>query len=187
MADDRSTDAYAAAKAALSTLSMPVAIIAAASEGERSCATGTVTYVSLAPVQVAIAMHPGSRTCRLARASRSYSISILAAEQLDIAMQAGRGGRTTDKLAELGLPALEPPPERDFDAPGIDGSLAVLWCRILDELVTGDHVLLIGSVEGHVRPGGGGISMPKPLVRYDHRYIALDPSEGEAATDSYPI
>jgi 3-hydroxy-9,10-secoandrosta-1,3,5(10)-triene-9,17-dione monooxygenase reductase component len=195
---DPETTGYAAATATLSGIAMPVAIIGAAGRaesaesGERSCATGTLMYVSLAPPQVAIAMHPGSRTSRLARSSGSFSVSLLGADQLDLAIAAGHGARTADKFLELGIPTIDPPTPSRPSVPGIQGSIAVLWCRVVDEIETGDHVVLIGSVEQHIGDASSGLTAGdrgdrQPLVRYQRRYLGLEPAAGIPATDGYPV
>src|SRR5437868_11464842 len=102
-------DRYAVARAALSRIPHGVAIIGAADGPERSCATGTAMYVSFEPPMVAIAEHPGSRTCALIRTSGSFSVSFLHASQQDIAERAGRSAAGPDKFATLDVPPLEAP------------------------------------------------------------------------------
>lgn len=66
---------------------MPVAVIAAAAGGETSCATATLTYVSLEPPLVAIPLRAGSRTRRLAEASGEFDVSILSESQAEVAVR----------------------------------------------------------------------------------------------------
>jgi len=61
-------------------------VITAAADGERSCATGTLTYVSLEPPLIATPLRPGSRTRRLAEASGEFSVSILSEAQAELAV-----------------------------------------------------------------------------------------------------
>src|SRR5207245_4432047 len=137
------TDRYAAAKTVLSRIAHPVAIIGAANGAERSCSTGTVMYVSHSPAMVAIAQHPGSRTTRLIQASREFSVSLLHDAQQELAMAAGRSADGADKFAALKIPAREQP---DFKAPAVDGSIAMLWCRVLAERPNGGHIIVMGGV-----------------------------------------
>src|ERR1700704_1654591 len=86
---DAKSDTYAIARLVLSRIAHPVAIIGAAHEGERSCATGTTMYVSLAPAMIAVAEHHGSRTTRLIRDSGQFSVSLLHDSQQELAAAAG--------------------------------------------------------------------------------------------------
>src|SRR5437667_12869768 len=103
------TDRYAAAKLILSRITHPVAIIGAAHNGERSCATGTVMYVSHVPPMLAIAEHPGSRTTRLIKASGEFSVSLLHDSQQEFAIAAGRSAEGPDKFAALKIPVADQP------------------------------------------------------------------------------
>ena len=173
------TDRYAAAKLVLSRIAHPVAIIGAAHAGERSCATGTVMYVSHSPAMVAIAEHPGSRTCRLIQASREFSVSLLHDAQQDLAMAAGRSAEGPDKFAALGIPVNEQP---DFATPAVDGSIAMLWCRVTDERPTGDHILFVGELAGAI------VNDRKfdALLRYRRRYLRIGHWTSEEAPEGYP-
>lgn len=173
-------DRYAVAKAALSQIPHAVALIGAADGAERSCATGTCMYVSLAPALVAIAEHPGSRTARLIGSSREFSVSLLHASQQDLAAAAGRSAPGPDKLASLGIAAVEAPP--GLSSPAVAGSIAILWCRVVDERVTGDHILFVGEVVAHeVDPAKGDA-----LLRYRRRYTHVGHWTSEPAPEGYP-
>ena len=140
-------DRYALAKTALAQIPHPVVIIGSAAGAERSCATGTAMYVSLAPALIAVAEGPGTRTTRLIRASAELSVSLLRRSQQDIAVAAGRSPAGDDKFAALRIATVPAP--AGFIAPGVAGSLAVLWCKVREEHVTGDHVLFIAEVMAH--------------------------------------
>jgi len=47
-------------------LAMPVVVVAAAANSERSCATGTLSYVSLQPPMISTSLAGSSRTYQLA-------------------------------------------------------------------------------------------------------------------------
>ncbi|MGH2465629.1 MAG: flavin reductase family protein [Candidatus Limnocylindrales bacterium] len=172
---------YAPATAALSAITMPVTIIAAGDGIERACATATLMYVSLLPTQVAVALNFGSRTCRLVRATGEFSASILSTAQLELASLAGRSGRGRDQFDGGWIPPLAPAP--GFTAPGVDGSIAVLWCRVAQEVVTGDHLLVVGTVEQRLGLDEAGV----PLVRVGRRYMAVGAPLSEPAPEGYPI
>lgn len=138
-------------------------------------------YVSLAAPAIAVALHPGSRTTALLRAAGEFSVSILGTDQLDVAIRAGRSATGPDKLVATGIAALEPP--AGFAAPAIAGSIDVLWCRVTEELETGDHMVVIATVEHHVSLDRSRT----PLLRLARRYVAAGPPLVDAATDNYPL
>ena len=76
-------DRFHVARTLLAELPCPVVIIAAAANGERSCATGTAMYVSFVPPLFAIAVHPGSHTAKLIEASGEFSISLLSEDEVE--------------------------------------------------------------------------------------------------------
>lgn len=176
----REGDRYGLAKAALSQLPHPVVIIGAAAEGERSCATGTAMYVSLAPAQIAIALHPGSRTADLIERSGEFSVSVLTSSQQDIAAAAGRSAPGPDKFVALKIPVFEAPD--GAHAPAVADSLAVLWCVVRHRLATGDHILHIGEVVAH-RPD---VRKLDALLRFRRRYLNIGHWTSEESPEGYP-
>ncbi len=173
-------DAYALARAALSQIPHPVAIIGAAHEGERSCATGTTMYVSLSPALVAIAEHPASRTARLIAASGEFSVSLLHAAQQDLAVAAGKSAQGPDKFATLRIPVREAP--AGCRAPGIEASVAILWCRVRSAQETGDHTLFVGEVVAyHVDD-----TKIDALLRFRRRYLNIGHWTSGESPEGYP-
>jgi len=174
-------DRYAVAKAVLSQLPLPVVIIGAAAGDERSCATGTAMYVSLAPAQVAIALHPGSHTAKLIDRSGEFSISVLTQAQQDLAATAGRSGPPgEDKFTALRIPVADPP--EGASAPAVEGSLAMMWCRVVHRLPTGDQVVHIGEVIAH-RPDPRKLDA---LLRFRRRYVNIGHWTSEESPEGYP-
>jgi flavin reductase (DIM6/NTAB) family NADH-FMN oxidoreductase RutF len=174
-----STDRYEVARRVLSRIPHPVVIVGAAHDGERSCATATVMYVSHAPAMVAVAEHPGSRTTRLIQKSGEFSVSILHDAQQDLAMAAGRSAEGPDKFATLKIPvAIRPGSE----TPAVDGSIAMLWCRVVHTQPTGDHLLFVGELIDSV------VSDRKfdALLRYRRRYLRMGHWTSEEAPEGYP-
>lgn len=174
-------DRLAVAREALSRIPHGVAIIGAADGPERSCATGTAMYVSFVPPMVAIAEHPGSRTCTLIQKSGAFSVSFLHSSQQDIAERAGRSADGPDKFATLKVKPLEAP-DGAGGAPGVLGSIAVLWCRVRDVNETGDHLLFTGEVVAHqVDP-----AKVDALLRFRRRYAHIGHVTSEEAPEGYP-
>jgi flavin reductase (DIM6/NTAB) family NADH-FMN oxidoreductase RutF len=172
-------DRFHAAKLVLSRIAHPVVIIGAAHGGERSCSTGTVMYVSHAPAMVAIAQHPGGRTTRLIESSGEFSVSILHDAQQDLAVAAGRSAEGPDKFAALKIPAASQP---FTDTPAVDGSIAMLWCRVTHSQPTGDHILFIGELAAAV------VNDRKfdALLRYRRRYLRIGHWTSDEAPEGYP-
>ena len=174
-------DRYAVAREVLSRIPHGVAIIGAADGPERSCATGTAMYVSFEPPMVAIAEHPGSRTCKLIQRSGAFSVSFLHAAQQDIAERAGRSAEGPDKFATLKVRPLEAPAGVG-GAPGVAGSMAVLWCTVRESRATGDHLLFTGEVVAHqVDP-----NKIDALLRFRRRYAHIGHETSVEAPEGYP-
>lgn len=174
-------DRYAIAREALSRIPHGVAIIGAADGSERSCATGTAMYVSFVPPMIAIAEHPGSRTCKLIQRSGTFSVSFLKSSQQDVAERAGRSADGPDKFATLKIRPLEAPPHAG-GAPAVAGSLAILWCVVRDSRETGDHLLFTGEVSASlVDP-----TRVDALLRYRRRYAHIGRVTSEEAPEGYP-
>ncbi|HZP95404.1 MAG TPA: flavin reductase family protein [Candidatus Limnocylindria bacterium] len=174
------TDRYEVARRALSRISHAVAIVGAAHGDERSCGTGTAMYVSLAPAMIAIAEHTGSRTTRLIRESGEFSLSLLHDSQQDLAVAAGKSAAGPDKFATLDIRTVDPP--AGFHAPGVDGSIAVLWCRVVNTIPTGDHLLFVGEVAEHLVSDRHW----DPLLRYGRRYYRLGHWTSDESPEGYP-
>jgi flavin reductase (DIM6/NTAB) family NADH-FMN oxidoreductase RutF len=178
-AAEHANDRYAVARTALSSIPLSVVVIGAGDAHDRSCATGTAMYVSFSPPLLAVALHPGSRTSRLVEERRAFSVSVLHADQMDVAAAAGRGGQGTDKFADLGLEPVEAPELPD--TPGLAAAAFVLWCRVVETLATGDHRLYVGEVVAYGGPGSD-----RPLLRHRRRYAELGAWLSEAAPEGYP-
>ncbi len=177
---DTATDRYKLAKAALSQIPLAVAIIGAADGAERSCGTGTCMYVSFSPALVAIAQHPGSRTAKLLQRSGEFSVSLLRATQQDTAIAAGRSVEGSNKFAALGIAPLQAP--TGLQAPAVAGSSAALWCRVVNQWATGDHLLFVGEVAAYWVDEDNGDA----LLRYRRRYTSVGPWTSAIAPEGYP-
>jgi flavin reductase (DIM6/NTAB) family NADH-FMN oxidoreductase RutF len=180
MTERTSADVYEIARTVLSRIAHPVAIIGAAHGAERSCATGTTMYVSLSPAMVAIAEHPGSRTARLIRDSGEFSVSLLHDSQQDVAVAAGKSAAGPDKFVTLKIRPVAAP--AGLTAPGVDGSIAVLWCRVAQSHTTGDHQLFVGEIAAHRVDDRHW----EPLLRYRRRYFRLGHWTSEESPEGYP-
>ena len=111
----------------------------------------SITSVSLEPPLVLACVHNESRFLEGVRASRAWVINIMAASQR----------ATADWMAVHGRPAhgqLDRVPHRrtEHGQPVLDDVMAAVECSTWAEYPGGDHVILVGRVEGvHLsdRPG----------------------------------
>lgn len=165
----------------IAQIAHPVTVVAAAHGSRRSCATGTAMYVSIEPELVAISQHRGT-TFELVEASGEFSLSLLDDTQLDVAMLAGRGIQAHDKLAALGIQPVDPPPV-GASAPGIAGSLATLWCRVVGRHSAGDHVIVVGEVLASRQADSDAV----PLLRHRRRYRSAGGWRSDEAPEGYPL
>jgi flavin reductase (DIM6/NTAB) family NADH-FMN oxidoreductase RutF len=158
------------ALSAIRELAMPVVVIAAVDERGVAAATATTAYASIEPAQLAVPLVAGSRTARAVATTRALSVSILAESQSDIAVRAGRHSEADDKLAHAGIATVAAP--NPSGPPGVAGA-TVLWCKVVDMVQTGDHVVYLVEVASVGKPPGAA----SPLVRFRRGYhlVALDP------------
>jgi flavin reductase (DIM6/NTAB) family NADH-FMN oxidoreductase RutF len=164
----------------LAALPLAVVVVAAATTDARSCSTGTAGYVSAEPPLVVTPLAATSRTGELLRAGGEFSLSVLTADQAELAVRAA-GPSSPDKFADRAIPVLDPPAGRR--TPGVAGSLAVLWCDLESASEVGRHLLCVGRVREVATAAGASA----PLLRFRHRYHRLGavvPVEAEAA---YPL
>jgi len=159
---------------ALAGLPLPVAVVAAAHGLERTCSTGTLTYVSYEPALVATPLAGSSRTLALVRESGEFTLSVLTRDQAEIAVRAAQRS-DGDKFAEQQIPLL------GARLPAVAGAALVLFCELESTTATGGSVVCIGRVRDFVRGEG------EPLVRLDHRYRALGAHIDVEEEARYPL
>jgi flavin reductase (DIM6/NTAB) family NADH-FMN oxidoreductase RutF len=162
----------------LAAVPLPVAIIAAAAGGERSCSTGTVSYVCAEPPLVAVPLAARGRTAELVRASGELSVSLLEHGQAELAVRASRSS-TGDKFADQDIPPLDPP--EGLLAPAVAGSTSVLWCRVVGEHPHGGASLFVAEICTYLEGAGS------PLLRYERQYRGLGASVRVAEEADYPL
>ncbi|MGH3251449.1 MAG: flavin reductase family protein [Trebonia sp.] len=167
--------------AALRELVMSVVVVAASDQDETACATSTTSYVSLQPPILCVALAPASRTARMVIRTGRFSVSVLAADQADLAQRAGRPAAGPDKLAAVGISPEQPPGLAG--PPGVAGAAAVLWCEVSEVLTVGDHQVIFGQVSA-VRGAADGTGL---LLRHHRRYLGTGPPVTPPASDRYPI
>lgn len=117
---------------------------------------GTFASLSMEPALVTFSvMHTSTSWPRIA-AAEQFSISLLAEDQQHVCRALSAKGE--DKLSSVGWS------ESGWGTPHVHGSLAWFDCRIEQQFVAGDHVVVIASVLD-MTPGEGA-----PLIFHGGRF-----------------
>ncbi len=119
-----------------------VYVVGVAHGAERGAFTAAwISQVSFDPLLVALSINPGHASYPLLLASRAFTVSILAAHQLELARHFGtQSGRDVDKLAG------QPWAPNASGIPFISNAIGYLECRVLAEHEAGDHQLILATV-----------------------------------------
>ena len=122
--------------------------------------------VSADPPIVLISLDSDSRGAQAIAATHRFGVSILAAEQLEVAQVGSTPGaaKFLERFAE---------PDRPGAAPVVRGALAHLDCDLAEAVEVADHTIFFGHVRA-VRSTHAG----SPLVYHGRRYrtLAGDPT-----------
>ncbi|MBU6423251.1 MAG: flavin reductase, partial [Chloroflexi bacterium] len=119
---------------------------------------------------------------KLIERSGEFSVSVLTRAQQPVAAAAGRSAPSgQDKFAAFGIPVLEPP--AGAAAPAVADSLAVLWCRVVQRIPTGDHVLHVGEVVAH----RADATKVDALLRFRRRYLRVGDWTSDESPEGYPV
>lgn len=93
------------------------------------------------PTALWVSVANGSRTHELVTAGGTFSLSLLGADQGEVARTCGEvSGRERDKCAGLALYA--PQPSFWF----LRGALTCTACRVYDTIPVGDHTIFLGEI-----------------------------------------
>ncbi|HXG42432.1 MAG TPA: flavin reductase family protein [Dehalococcoidia bacterium] len=121
------------------------------------------TSVSLEPLLVLVCLDKKGDTHDLVRQSGIYAVNILSEEQEELSRAFAR--KDPDNPHRL-----DSVPHRYAvtGAPIIEGCLAYLDCRVVDEVEAGDHTIFLGRVEEAAINADG-----RPLLFFRGRYCRL--------------
>ncbi len=119
--------------------------------------------VSAAPPTVLVSLGSGTATARAIERTRYFGVSILAAEQLDVARHGSTPGEA--KFLE---PFVEARGTRRT-SPVVAGALTHLDCALSEAIRAADHVVLVGRVRAVRAPRPG-----EPLLYHRRAYRTLD-------------
>lgn len=140
-----------------------VAVLTVDVEGARLGLTvASVVSLSLEPPLVGVAVSTQAAMHELLRGAGAFALSLLAAEQDQLAQHFARGVPPIALWQGVATRA------GAGGAPLLAGALGWLECRLRDEVPAGDHTFFVGEVLS-VELG----SPSAPLVRYEGRYRAL--------------
>ena len=118
------------------------------------------TSVSLDPALLLVCLSGKSRTLPAIRSSGGFAVNILSEGQRDLSNRFA--GRSEDRFAGVDW---APGPR---GAPILAGACGWFDCALHDEVGAGDHLIMIGRVEGFELVGG------KPLGYAQGGYFTLD-------------
>lgn len=129
-------------------------------------ATWTIP-VSFSPKLVAINIGLQRYTHEMIRDSKKFAINLLAEDQVGLARYAGsHSGSDTDKFKEI------PKFYGELDIPLVEGCVASLECKVVDQVKEGDHTVFTGEVANLYTTD------KKPLLMFRGEYFKLGESLG---------
>jgi flavin reductase (DIM6/NTAB) family NADH-FMN oxidoreductase RutF len=159
---------------------MPVVVLAVEHGGRRSCSSVTAMYAALVPATLVISLARHSSTTGLVLDAGVFSASALHDGQASVAVSAGGRTQADDKFADLGIAAAEP--DEQFGQPSVAGAPVAWCCRVTDQVIVGDHVVVFGEIVA-VR----GAEAVTPLLRHDRRYAGLGEDTDVQDAGGYPL
>lgn len=136
-------------------------VTAAGPAGPAGATANAVASLSLDPPLMLACLDRGSRTLDVVRESGAFGVSVLAADQLDLARAFASKAPHTEKFREVSCAVHE-------GVPILAGSIAWVACRLLDLHPGGDHEIAVGEALATGADGGD------PLVFHRGAYRALD-------------
>ena len=131
------SDAFRNAMAALPT---GVTVVSAAGpDGPAGATANAVSSLSIEPMLMLACLDRGSRTLLAVQAANRFGISVLHADQEEIARAFSTKAPVADKWEGIGWS------ERN-GIPAIDDALVWVACDLRDVIAGGDHVIVTGEV-----------------------------------------
>lgn len=140
-----------------------VTVISAIWEGRPYAMTATAfASVSLTPPLVLVSVGRYNRFLPVVQAAGQWAVSILAADQTDVARNFARSGRDLGRQFD----GIGHRPAPHSGAPLIAGALAWLDCRTAAVHPAGDHLIIVGDVRATSKKSAEG----RPLAYYQGTY-----------------
>ena len=151
-------------RAAMRAWSAGVTVVTAVHEGVKHGMTvNSFTSISLDPPMITISLQQSTRTHELITKSRTFGLTMLSTEQVNISdLFAGHMPEIDDRFADLPTETLV------TGAPLIVGGLAWLDCRVVETFDAGMNTLFIAEVLAAHGSGDG-----LPLMYHNRKYWSL--------------
>jgi len=118
--------------------------------------------LTLRPQQILISLRSATVSCRQALSSGRFGVSILGADQKEVA-EFGAAPGQAKFIDELCADAVPPA------GPAIPGALRHLDCAVADDHPVGDHTIIVGRVLQITGPPAGDADAA-PLLYYDRAF-----------------
>jgi flavin reductase (DIM6/NTAB) family NADH-FMN oxidoreductase RutF len=121
-----------------------------------------VVQTSFEPPMLAVAMEQDAHSLGVVRAAGSFAVNVLESGQRELAGQFGRAyAKAGDKLAG------HPWQPGSTGAPLLEAALGAVECRVVGEMPSGDHVLILAEVvDAHFGREGTPLTLAETGFRY---------------------
>jgi flavin reductase (DIM6/NTAB) family NADH-FMN oxidoreductase RutF len=123
-------------------------ITCAGADGPVGCTVNALTSLSLEPPRLLVCLDLTARTLEHLRSAGRFCVNMLGAEQRELSRRfASRSSTQAEKFDGTLY-------RSDHGTILLEGCLATLVCEVVDELVHGDHAIVVGEfVHGEARDG----------------------------------
>jgi len=109
---------------------------------EHGMTAGWVTQASFHPPMIVVAVESRSKTIGMIRDAHHFALSVLRADQRDVAEKLGRASAG----APYKLKGIKTKPAPTSGVPVLAEALGWVECRVVATLPSGDHTLVLGEV-----------------------------------------
>jgi len=130
-------------------------------ERPAGCTANALTSLSLDPPRLLVCFDLSARTLASVRRSGRFAINVLTASQEDVCRRFASRASHADKFDGV-------PHRLAFDTVILENCMAVIICEVADELVHGDHVIVVGDVVHGELPVEA-----RPLIFFQSQFVQL--------------
>ncbi|MBI1871991.1 flavin reductase family protein [Candidatus Collierbacteria bacterium] len=136
--------------------------------GENIAACEWTRLISYKPALIAINTEPNDATTENIRATKEFGAGIATSDQATLVSVAGGStGREMNKIEALKELGFKFKLASSIKAPLVEGTALNLECKVIQEIVLGDHIMFIGEVVA-AETGAG-----EPLAYYQRLFYKL--------------
>ncbi len=150
-------------KDALKLWASGVTVVTAKTEslGLKGMTATSFSSVSLDPPQILVCINQSADTGDAVLEGKTFAVNILKAEQQEISNQFAGGASQEERFANVSWH------EGVTGSPVIDDALASIECKVVDQVLAGSHLVVIGEVQNVECRSG------EPLLYYNSAYRQL--------------